>query len=183
MRKTFIRFFTIADYEEEEIWLRELHRCGWKMVDFKPPMFYICESCEPEDVVYRLDFKNNTQTGEYMQMLRDFGWDCYFSFFGWLYFRKPADVYGEEGEDELFSDNESRVDMAEQVYRKRLIPITLIFLCCVIPNLVNAINGVMGVFSGILGAFFGAMFAWYLFVVIHCASKLNRIREKYQDRK
>ena len=73
--------------------------------------------------------------------------------------------------------------MAEQVYRKRLIPITLIFLCCVIPNLVNAMNGVMGVFSGILGAFFGAMFALYLFVVIHCASKLNRIREKYQDRK
>ena len=27
-RKTMIRFFTIADYEEEEIWLREQHKKG-----------------------------------------------------------------------------------------------------------------------------------------------------------
>lgn len=29
-RKTLIRFFTIADYEDEEIWLRQQHNCGWK---------------------------------------------------------------------------------------------------------------------------------------------------------
>lgn len=183
MRKTVIHFFTIADYEEEESWLRELHQCGWRMVDFKPPVFYIFESCEPQDVIYRLDFKNDTPTGEYMQMARDFGWDCFFQWFGWLYFRKSADAVESEGEDELFSDNESRVDMAEHIYRTRLIPITVIFLCCVIPSLINAINGFMSVYSGIFGAFFGAMFVYYLYVVIHCASKLNAIRERYQDRK
>ena len=31
-RKTLVRFFTIADYEEEEIWLREQHKNGWKLV-------------------------------------------------------------------------------------------------------------------------------------------------------
>ena len=29
--KTMIRFFTIADYEEEEIWLHEQHKNGWKL--------------------------------------------------------------------------------------------------------------------------------------------------------
>ena len=28
-RKTMIRFFTIADYEEEEIWLREQHKIAY----------------------------------------------------------------------------------------------------------------------------------------------------------
>ncbi|MBQ1690677.1 MAG: DUF2812 domain-containing protein, partial [Firmicutes bacterium] len=75
MLKTFIRFFTIADYEDEELWLRYKHREGWKLVSMTPPCFYHFESCEPEDVIYRMDFKNNTQTPEYMQMISDFGWE------------------------------------------------------------------------------------------------------------
>lgn len=54
-----IRFFTIADYEDEEIWLRVQHKKGWKLVKTIIPCFYIFEKCEPEDVIYRLDFKNN----------------------------------------------------------------------------------------------------------------------------
>ena len=33
--KTMIHFFTIADYEEEEIWLRGQHGSGWKMVEVR----------------------------------------------------------------------------------------------------------------------------------------------------
>ena len=29
-QKTLIRFFTISDYEDEEIWLRSQHQQGWK---------------------------------------------------------------------------------------------------------------------------------------------------------
>ena len=65
MNKTVIRFFTIADYEEEEIWLRKQHRSGWKLTGMTPPCIYRFESCEPEDVIYRLDFRNNErQEGE-----------------------------------------------------------------------------------------------------------------------
>ena len=32
MRKTLVHFFTIADYEEEEVWLRKQHNSGWKLV-------------------------------------------------------------------------------------------------------------------------------------------------------
>ena len=90
MRKTFVHFFTIADYEEEEIWLREQHKDGWKLVKMIPPCFYTFEECVPEDVIYRLDYRNSEQTEEYMQMVGDFGWEYCSKCFGWLYFRKPA---------------------------------------------------------------------------------------------
>ncbi len=64
-----IRFFTIADYIEEEIWLRKMHNEGWKLVKMVPPCFYKFEKCEPEDVIYRLDFKDNTENPDYMKIM------------------------------------------------------------------------------------------------------------------
>ena len=46
-KKTVIRFFTIADYEDEEIWLHNQHMSGWKLVKMIPPCFYIFEKCTP----------------------------------------------------------------------------------------------------------------------------------------
>ena len=40
MRKTRIRFFTIADFVEEEKWLRDQHRNGWKILKMTFPCFY-----------------------------------------------------------------------------------------------------------------------------------------------
>ena len=51
MNKTFTKLFTIADYEEEELWLREQSRKGWKLVKMVPPLFYTFEQTEPEDVI------------------------------------------------------------------------------------------------------------------------------------
>ena len=56
-KKTVIRFFTIADYEDEEIWLHNQHMSGWKLVKMIPPCFYIFEKCTPAKVAYRLDYK------------------------------------------------------------------------------------------------------------------------------
>ncbi|MBR5931919.1 MAG: DUF2812 domain-containing protein [Lachnospiraceae bacterium] len=178
MRKTIIHFFTIADYEEEEIWLRRQHQNGWKLVKLIVPCFYVFESCEPEDVIYRLDYKNFKQTEEYIQLAQDFGWEYFFKCVGWLYFRKPVQADEEEAE-ELFSDNISRVEMAQQVARTRLIPLTVIFLCCIIPNLLNAVNSRIGGFSVFFGIFFGVMFIIYLYLIIYCGIKLTMIRKKY----
>ena len=181
MRKTFIRFFTIADYEDEELWLRQQHQNGWKLVRVKLPCFYVFDSCTPQDVIYRLDYKNGEQTAEYMQMLQDFGWEYFAEMTGWLYFRKPADASEAEGEDELFSDNASRIQMVGHIVRTRMLPIAVLFFCCVLPNLLNAINGKMSVYSGFFGVFFGAFFLFYVCLIAHCGIKLNRIRDKYHN--
>ena len=180
MRKTFFRYYTIADYEDEEIWLREQHRTGWKLVSMTPPGFYVFESCMPEDVIYRLDYKNSEQSEEYLQMMQDFGWEYFEHCFGWLYFRKPAAEVNSEEEGELFSDPESRVDMVNRIVQTRMLPIAVIFLCCVLPNLIQAINGNLSVYSGFFGGFFGVMFVLYMYIIIHSGIKLKQIRDRYR---
>ena len=88
--KTVLRFFTIADYEEEEQWLHQQHSRGWKLVKMIPPCFYRFEKCQPEDVVYRLDYQNGQENGNYFQMFHDYGWEYLGQCVGWLYFRKSA---------------------------------------------------------------------------------------------
>lgn len=97
-RKTEIRFFTIADYEEEEVWLHDQHKNGWKLLKMIPPCFYIFEKCVPDDVVYRLDYKNNTENDGYFQIFGDYGWEYIGRCVGWLYFRKPLSET-ESGQD------------------------------------------------------------------------------------
>ncbi len=180
MRKTRVHFFTIADYEEEEIWLREWHKKGWRVVNVAPPCFYTFESCEPEDVIYRLDFKNNEQTEEYLQMLADFGWEYFDQCTGWLYFRRPAAAAESENEGELFSDNVSRADLAGKVARTRLLPLVIIFFCCILPNLARSFSGHMGVLNTFFAGFFSVMFVIYVYLLVYCGIKLKRLRRRYR---
>lgn len=180
MRKICLHFFTIADYEEEETWLRKKHNEGWKLVKMTPPCFYVFESCEPEDVVYRMDYKNYRETGDYLQMMQDFGWEYVSKCLGWLYFRKKAE--GREEEQELFSDNASRAEMAAYVARTRLIPLCMIFLGCLLPNVMNVFNGTyFGRWRLAFGIGFGVLFLIYVFLIIYCGVKLARIRHKYRN--
>ena len=75
--KRMIRFFTIAEWEAEEVFLKEQHKKGWKFKKFTLPCFYTFEKCEPEEVVYKLDFANhNSEDAEsYRQMFKDEGWE------------------------------------------------------------------------------------------------------------
>lgn len=177
MHKTVVRFFTIADYEEEELWLRTQHNSGWKLVKVTPPCFYVFESCKREDVVYRLDYRNNDRTEGYAQMAEDFGWECVERSLGWLYFRKPA---GGQNEDELFSDDASRAEMVGHIIRTRMLPIAIIFICCVVPNLINALRGNMAGLSGFFAGVFGVLFVIYIYIMAHCGLKLKRKKDRFE---
>ena len=59
-KKTVIRFFTIADYEDEEIWLHNQHMSGWKLVKMILPCFYIFEKCTPADWIIKIIRKQVT---------------------------------------------------------------------------------------------------------------------------
>lgn len=180
MSKTEIRFFTIADYEEEEVWLREQHKSGWKLTKMLPPCFYIFEECAPEDVTYRLDYKNNEETGNYFQIFRDYGWEYIGRCIGWMYFRKPSSETDSEQDGEIFSDNESRINMIDHVAKTRLLPFLIIFLCCVLPNFFRSIvmsDPIATVFT----VFFGLMTLFYLYLLVYCGLKLRNLRKKYRN--
>ena len=178
--RTWVRFFTIADYEEEEIWLRQQHRSGWKLSRLIVPCFYIFERCEPEDVVYRLDYRNNREDEEYLRLFEDYGWEVCGRCMGWLYFRKPAEQTDDRQEDEIFSDNASRVDMVDHIVRTRMLPLLTIFLCCLLPSWMRMFSG--GIFN-VLSYVLYALVLVYIWLIVYSGIKLTRLRKKYESQK
>lgn len=178
-RKTVMRFFTIADYEEEEAWLSDRHKNGWKLLRMVPPCFYVFEKCTPANVTYRMDYKNNTETSDYYEIFREYGWEYIGRCVGWLYFRRPSSETDSEQDIEIFSDNESRIDMIDHVAKTRLIPIIIILLCCVLPNLTTSIMS-SDPFAKGLAVFFSGLMLLDIYLLIYCSVKLRKLRDKYK---
>lgn len=173
-KKVLARIFTISDYEEEEIWLRKQHQQGWKLQRTVLPCSYIFEKCTPEDVAYRLDYKNNTEMADYFQIFQDYGWEYFNRCMGWLYFRKPVAETDSEQDAEIFSDDASRVQLLNKLLKTRMLPLLVISLCCIIPNLINSAGHDRGLFIAFLVLFF-----LYLYLFIHCGRKLWKLKKKY----
>lgn len=181
-RKTLIRFFTIADYEEEELWLRKKHKNGWKLVKTVMPCFFVFESCTPEDVVYRLDYKNNTENNDYFQIFKDYGWEYFNRCAGWLYFRRPVSATDTQQDSEIFSDENSRIEMVNHIVKTRMLPLLVIFFSCVLPNLIKSTNGGHS-FSDVFSVMFSVLFLLYLYLFVHCGRKLHILKKKYENNK
>lgn len=131
-RKTAFRYFTIMEYEKEERWLEEQHREGWRLTDAKVCV-YRFERCEPEEVVYQLDYSEDgrARREEYFQMFRDCGWEHVLDNVGYSYFRKPKSQM--EGDETIFCDMESRMDLFRRILRGRMIPLLVLFFCVFLP--------------------------------------------------
>lgn len=156
-----VRFFSIADFEEEELWLREQHRRGLRFVKCVPPCFYVFEACQPEDVVYRLDYKNAALGADYLQLFGDYGWEYIQTMFGWCYFRKSASLAQRENDAEIFSDPASKVDMIRHLFQTRMLPLLAIFLCCILPNWTRLVLNQAGRTEQILGMVFTGLLLLY----------------------
>lgn len=138
-RKTTIRFYDVMDYEKEAAYLSAMHKKGWKFVYVSMPGFYHFVKCEPEDVRYQLDYNQDGMKNkeEYKQMFADMGWEYILDFMGYTYFRKP--VSEEEGDEEIFCDDDSRWDMVKRIFRGRIVPLIIVFFCCLVPAMTRAI--------------------------------------------
>lgn len=159
------RWFSIFEYQKEEAYLREMHKSGWKFVKVKGFGTYHFEKCTPEDVVYQLDYNqdSNKNKEEYIKLFADCGWEHLQEYAGYSYFRKPAaEMKGEEG---IFCDEESKLRMMERVLKGRMTPLLIIFLCCLMPQcFMNISWGNYGV-----AAFLGGVMVVYLIVFLICA--------------
>ncbi|MBQ8232487.1 MAG: DUF2812 domain-containing protein [Lachnospiraceae bacterium] len=176
-----IHYFLLHEYEKEETYLREMHRNGWKLKSLTIPCFYTFEKCEPEDVVYRLDFKqvnNVAEEQEYLQLYRDYGWEYFQKMNDYLYFRKKA---SEDNNLEIFSDNESRVEMVERIMKKRVFPITLLLLVSTLMMLSCISHYDMWHETAFIVFFviWLVFLIWDVYAVVKSAVGLNRLKEKY----
>ncbi len=180
MSKMKLHFFTVADYEEEEIWLRNHHKNGLRFVKFIPPCFFLFEPCTPEDVIYRLDYKNGKQSSDYVQIFSDYGWEYLDSFGGWFYFRKPASEIQIESDGEIFSDAASKADMIRHIIQTRMLPLFLIFLSCVLPNWFTSFSGDLGATRTFFTILSSSLLVLYLYLLIHCGRKLKKRKDEYE---
>lgn len=126
--KTQFRLFSIVQWKQEEEYLRKQHKNGWKFTRVVFPGFYHFEKCIPEDVVYQLDFNPDglAHKDSYVQIFRDCGWEYLKDFVGYSYFRKS--VLEMNGDEEIFCDDASRLDMIKRVFKGRIIPLICLFL-------------------------------------------------------
>ncbi|MDE7433467.1 MAG: DUF2812 domain-containing protein [Lachnospiraceae bacterium] len=129
------RYFTITQWKQEQEFLRQQHKNGWKFTKLNFFGFYHFERCEPEDVVYQLDFNPEgiAHKAEYIQMFRDCGWEYLQDYAGYSYFRKAASEM--DGDEEIFCDDSSRLDFMKRVFNGRVMPLITIFLCIIIPQI------------------------------------------------
>ena len=181
--KTLFRFFTLFEYEEEEAFLENQHKNGWKAIGYKLPGFYKYEKCEPDEVTYRIDFtnENGAKNPEYQQMFADNGWEFLWSVNGFSIFRKVRSSVNENN-NEIFTDNASKLQMLQKIHQRRLLPLITIFLCAVLPNFVKGINGEFGRSGSELSltVIFGIMFILYTYVFIKSFVKIKKLKEKLQ---
>ena len=172
--KTVFKWFDVTMHEEEQDWLRSMHKQGWKLKKVSWA-FYTFESCRPEDVVYQLDFQNElTNKTEYLQMFFDCGWEYIQDMMGYSYFRKPAsEMNGEEG---IFCDHESRMAMWDRVFKGRVRVLLIMLVCIIIPQLIIQSNNPVagGFFVGV----FVALLVMYLVMLIRFAKRYNQAKNK-----
>ena len=165
------RWFSITEYEKEAEYLSRRHKEGWKFKNVIFPGIYTFEKCEPQDVVYQLDCNPDRlkDQEEYIQMFEDCGWEYLKNFAGYTYFRKPAALM--EKEEDIFCDDQSRLELLNRIFRGRIIPLMLIFVTMLLNGFLNRDNTTMTIVFGVLTGI-------YIFVFLQFAVKYISFRDR-----
>ena len=171
------KYFTIFQYEEEQKYLSDMHKHGWKLSRIGGIGMYHFEECEPEEVVYQLDYnqegRKNKET--YIKMFEDCGWEYLFDFVDYSYFRKPKTKMN--GEEEIFCDEQSRYDMMNRVYSGRMIPLLVLFCAVFVPQF---ILNVFMYHSYEIAVMYGAILALYIAVFFAYWRKKEEYRKNLE---
>ncbi|MEY9977694.1 DUF2812 domain-containing protein [Lysinibacillus sp. RC79] len=104
-----IKFKIFFDIEKEEQWLNHMLSKGWVCTNINSAGFYTFKNTTDLEQVIRIDFQQDLRREDrtnYKQLYEDFGWQALKerSYDGTYYWLKRKD-----GNDELFSDNDSQI--------------------------------------------------------------------------
>lgn len=175
------KYFAVPEYEEEQEYLRMQHQKGWKLIKISGLCLYQFEKCEPEDVVYQLDYNQDgiAHKEEYVTMFQDCGWEYLFDFAGFSYFRKPVSQMHKD--EEIFCDDSSRLDMIGRVFKGRMIPLLVIFFCIICPQLLMQSHLEGSISQGLMWMFV-VMFVLYLILFIRFGVLYWKYYKKIHER-
>ena len=132
-KKVVYRIATIADYDREALYLREMHAQGWKLKEVTysnlvVAVKYTFEKCQPEQVSYQLDFypMKKSERASYLQLFKDCGWEHITDFNSFSYFRKAHSEVESAAEFEIYNDAAGKLAMVKRILRLRLVPVLLL---------------------------------------------------------
>ena len=171
------RRFTVFNHEDEEAYLRQMHNKGWKFVKVTGFGMYHFKACQPEDVVYQLDYnkEGSAHKDEYIRMFADCGWDYLMEYAEFSYFRKPAAQMN--GEETIFCDDESRLEMMNRIYKGRFLPLLTVFTPILIVQFVlNLLNGHYGlaIMFAVIMVIYAIAFGFFAVKYHNFKSKLGK---------
>ena len=158
-RRIVYRIFTIADYEREALYFREMHAKGWKLKEVSysnlvVAVKYTFEKCQPEQMSYQLDFypMKKSERASYLQLFKDCGWEHITDFNGFSYFRKLHSGIESDTEFEIYNDAAGKLAMVKRILTMRMLPILLLF------------SALLPVFSKFVSG--GNYFSWEMFLIV-----------------
>ena len=158
-KKIVYRIFTIADYEREALYFREMHAKGWKLKEVSysnlvVAVKYTFEKCQPEQMSYQLDFypMKKSERASYLQLFKDCGWEHITDFNGFSYFRKLHSGIESDTEFEIYNDTAGKLAMVKRILTMRMLPILLLF------------SALLPVFSKFVSG--GNYFSWEMFLIV-----------------
>lgn len=105
-------FFSWQD-EKQETWLGEMSRKGLHLKGFTPFGGFLFEQGPARDYAYRLDFNRDKPDKDYMQLIKDAGWEHLGGRNGWHYWRKETKG-GQAAE--IFTDAESKLQKYQRLF-------------------------------------------------------------------
>ncbi len=167
------KYFSIFSYEKEQEYLRQMHKSGWRFVKVSGFGVYHFEKCQPQDVVYQLDYNQEglENKEEYVKLFADCGWEYIQDYAGYSYFRKAVSQDGIP--EEIFCDHTSKLEMMERVLKGRMTPLMIIFSATILPQFV--MNLLRQNYS--LATLFGGIMAVYVCIFAKCARTLRKYKE------
>lgn len=172
-------YFTLPEYEEEEQYLREMANKGYLLENVSAVGIYQFKKSEPIDMVYRIDFnpQKKENRDSYLQMYKDYGWDYLLDVNEFSYFCKPYDG----AEDDIFSDNESRVAMIKRIVFRKMLPILALFILIFVPQYIRVTE--LGCYTDPLSIFLYILctvcLIIYVSLMARCYKGFKRLKEKY----
>lgn len=171
------RFYTIAEYDKEERYLQKRHSEGWRFVEVTGIGVYHFEKCEPEGIVYQLDYNQEgiADRGEYIQMFADCGWEHVTDYVGYSYFRKPVSEM--DSEEEIFNDDNSKLEMLQRIFKGKMIPLFIVFFVYLILQFVLPALFENVIILGVV-TWLRALLLLYIAVTVHFCIKYLAYRRR-----
>lgn len=162
--KAEIRFFTPADFREEQAYLELRHRQGYAFVGVKN-FKYSFATAKKENYTYERDYKeDDIFIDDYISMYEDAGWEFVFRTDEYYYFRKPNVEFPEEKEE--FSTYYDRAKYFSKVQMKWMSDVFVVLLIAVFGIVALSLAGSFALKTFVDGILVAACVLTLLFTMV-----------------